>query len=227
VGLRAGVDLPLLNLQKNYTDPEKSAQFYLEGRSGFQVGAVAEMAISRSMALEAGLGMLQIRFDYQVQSSQTGTYLYEQKITYIEIPILVKYYLPLNSALKPYLQAGVFGMFDLYQRENSEEYGKYWFTESSDSDNILATFVTDLENLGIAVGAGASYNLKTFSIGAEIRYVHHLNSENKLAKFDEIGGYEDIPSTEPFGYTNDINLITLSDLQISLVFSYNLKYKVF
>ena len=227
LGLRAGVNFPLLNLQKNYTDPEKSAQFSLEGHTGFQIGAVGEMAISRNLALEAGLGMQWVIFDYQVQSSQTGNYMYEQDITYIEVPILVKYYLPLNGALKPYLQLGVSGKFSLYQREDSEEYGKYWFTESSNSDNILATFVTDLESLGIAAGAGVIYNLKNINIGVDIRYAHHLNSNEKLAKFDDIQGYEDIPPSEPFGYTNDINLITLSDLQISLVVSYNLKYKVF
>ena len=227
LGLRAGLNFPQLNLQKNYTDPPKSAPRYsLEGHTGFQFDVFSEMAISRNMALEAGVGLLHVRFDYQVQSSQTG-YVYEEEITYIEIPFLVKYYLPLIGALKPYLQGGVFGKFDLYKRENSDEFGKYWFSESSDSDKTLATFVSDLENLGIAVGAGAIYKLKSISIGADIRYVHHFDSQNKLAKFDDIQDYEDIPSTEPIAYTNDINLISLSDLQISLVLTYNLRYKVF
>lgn len=228
LGLRAGMIFPLLSLEKNYTDPPKMATtFSLEGQTGFQFGVVSEMAISRNLALQAGVGMLRVRFDYQVQSSQTGDYLYNEEITYIEIPVLIKYYLPLNGAVKPYLQVGVSGKFSLYQRENSEEFGKYWFTESSDSDNILATFVTDLENLGVSVGAGLIYNLKNINIGVDIRYDQHFNSKQKLAKFDDIQGYEDIPSSEPFGYTNDINLITLSDLQVSLVVSYNLKYKVF
>jgi outer membrane protein W len=232
LGFRAGVNFPLLSLQKIYTDPPKqAASFSIDGGTGFQFGAVSELAISRNVSLEAGLGMLRVNFDYQVQSSQTGTYLYEQKITYIEIPVMVKYYIPLNGAMKPYLQGGVSGKFDLYQREKSEEFGNYWFTESSDSDNILATFVTSLENLGIAVGAGITYDLKNFNLGLDVRYAHHLKSEQKLAKFDDILDYDDIPSlgpdSEPFGYTNDINLITLSDLQISLVISYNLKYRVF
>jgi hypothetical protein len=228
LGLRAGLNFPLLSLQKIYTDPPKPAGRYsIDGRTGFQIGVVSEMAISRNMAIEAGLGMLHVKFDYQVEGGQARDYLYEQKITYIEIPILAKYYFPLNGALKTYLQGGVSGKFSLYLRENSDEYGKYWFTESSDSDKILATFVTDLENLGIAVGAGANYNLKKISIGLDIRYAHHLNSEQKLSKFDDIQDYEDIPSTEPFGYTNDINLITFSDLQISLVLKYNLRFKVF
>ena len=232
LGLRAGMIFPLLSLQKIYTDPPKTAaRFSIDGGTGFQFGALSELAISRNLALEAGLGMLHVKFDYKVQSSQTGDYLYEQKITYIEIPVMVKYHIPLSGALRPYLQGGVSGKFDLYQREESEEFGNYWFTESSDSDNILATFVTSLENLGIVVGGGISYNLKNFNIGADIRYAHHLKSEQKLAKFDDIQDYEDIPSlgpdSEPFSYTNDINLITLSDLQISLVICYNLKYKVF
>jgi tetratricopeptide (TPR) repeat protein len=228
LGIWAGFNVPMLTLEKNYTDPEKpGAQFSLDGHTGFQIGAVSEMTISRNLALEAGVGMLHIRFDYQVQDPGIGEYQYEQEITYIEIPILMKYYLPLKGSLKPYLQGGVSGKFSLYLREDSEDYGKYRLTESSNSDNILATFITDLENLGIVVGGGITYNLKNINIGLDIRYAHHLKSEQKLAKFDDILGYEDIPSSEPFGYTNDINLITLSDLQISLIFTYNLKYRVY
>ena len=218
----------MLKLRKNYTDPEKpGAQFSLDGRIGGQLVGLGELAISKNMTLEAGLGVLQVFFDYQVQGSGFENYQYEQTITYLEIPILVKYYVPLNSVLRPYLQTGLSGKFSLYLRENSEEFGKYWLTESSDEDYILATFITDLENLGIAVGAGITYDLKNFSMRLDVRYDHHPYSKGKLAKFDEIHGYEDIPSSEPFGYTNDINLITLSDLQISFGLAYNLKYKVF
>ena len=232
MGLRAGVNFPLLNLQKYYADPlGPEANFSLEGTIGFQVGAVGEMAISRNLTVHAGLGMLRVNFDYLIESSQTGDYRYEQKITYIEIPVMMKYYFPMKGALKPYVQGGVSGKFDLYQREKSEEFGNYWFTESSDSDNILATFVSSLENLGIAVGGGIIYHLKNINIGADIHYTHHFNSTSKLAKFDDIQDYEDIPSSESdserFGYTNDINLITLSDLQISFVLTYNLKFRVF
>jgi opacity protein-like surface antigen len=228
LGFRAGINVPMLELKKNYTDPEKQgARFLLDGRTGFQSGVVGEAAISRNMTLEAGLGMMFVWFDYQVESGLSGNYQYEQEIIYLEIPLLIKYYLPLNGALKPYLQGGVSGKFSLYLRENSEQFGKHWFTESSNSDNILATFVTDLENLGIAVGAGIKYDLKKISILADIRYSHYPLSNSKLAKFDEIRGYEDIPSTEGFGYTNDINLITLSNLQISFGFAYNLRYEVY
>jgi len=228
LGLRAGLNFPLLSLQKNYADPENlGARFSLEGRTGYQLGILSEAAISRNLALEGGLGLQRVSFDYLVQSNLAEDYQFNQEITYLEIPILIRYYLPLKGALKPYLHGGVSCRFSLYLRESSEEFGEYWFTESSNSQNILTTFVSDLENLGIAIGGGVSYKLKTISIGADIRYLHHFNSKEKLAKFDDIQGYEDIPSSEPFGYTNDINLITLSDLQISLVVTYNLKYKVF
>ena len=114
------------------------ANFSLEGTIGFQVGAVGEMAISRNLSVQAGLGMLRVNFDYLIESSQTGDYRYEQKIIYIENPVMMKYYFHMKGALKTYVQGGVSGKFDLYQREKSEEFGNYWFTESSDSDAILA-----------------------------------------------------------------------------------------
>lgn len=228
VGLRAGMNIPLLSLEKNYTDPVKTADSYtLDGSTGFQLGLTVEKTLTRSLAVEAGAGITQIQFDYLVRSSLTGPYQYDQKITYLEIPVLARYYFAPNSAIKPYVQAGVSGKFSLYKREKSDDYGSFWLTESSDSDYILSTFLTGMENIGLVAGAGASYDLKQFSIRLDIRYAHHLNSSGKLSKFDNISEYDDIPASEAFSYTNDINLITLKDLQISLGFVYNLTYKVF
>ena len=68
LGLRGGVNFPLLSLQKNYTDPAKlEATFLLEGRTGYQVGILTETAISRNLAFEAGLGMQFGSFNYLVQ----------------------------------------------------------------------------------------------------------------------------------------------------------------
>jgi len=228
VGVRFGMNIPLLELQKNYTFPEKTATtFTLEKPAGFQFGLTGEKAFTKNISVEVGAGITSIQFNYKIQGSPTGEYQYDQKITYMEIPLLVKYYFGTNSSIKPHLQGGVSGKFSLYKREKSDDFGNYWFTESSNSNNILTTFITDMENIGLVVGGGIGYDLKKLSIRADVRYAHHLNSSSRLSKFDSITGYEDIPASEEFSYTNDINLITIRDLQFSVGLSYNLKYKVF
>jgi len=228
LGLRAGINIPFLDLQKNYTYPEKGdARFELEGSAGFQIALTGEKTFTTNFSLEMGAGLSWLKFDYQVSSSDIEPYLYEQSMTYIEIPALARYYFSPNSSFQPYIQGGIAVKFSLYKREKSDDYGNYWFTDSENHDHILASFRTDMENLGFVVGGGVSYNLKQISIRADLRYTHHLNSSSRLANFDDISGYDDIPPSEQFGYTNDINLITVNDLQISLGVVYFLKYKVF
>ena len=228
LGIRGGLNIPFLKLQKNYTYPEKNADTYeLKKSTGFQIALTGEKTFTSNFSVEMGAGLTGIQFDYKVKSSNYEPYYYEQKITCIEIPVLARYYFAPNSSFKSYVQGGISGRFSLYKREKSDDFGNYWFTESSNSDNILTTFRTDMENIGFVMGGGVAYNLKKISIRADIRYTHHLNSSSRLSKFEDINGYEDIPSSEKFGYTNDINLITVNDLQISLGLVYYLNYKVF
>jgi len=227
-GIRAGINTPFLELDKYYTDPEKNgASHELEPSMGFQIALSAEKAFTRSFSVEAGAGITGIQFDYKVGGSTYETYSYKQKISYLEFPVLARYYFAPNSSIKPYLQGGLIVKFSLFARERSEDYGNYWLTEDDNSGRILATFRTDMENIGLIAGGGVSYDLKHISIRADIRYAHHFNSSSRLAKFDDISGYEDIPASEEFGYTDDINLISINDLQISLGLVYYLKYKVF
>jgi len=227
LGIRAGINIPFLKLQKNYSYPEKIAETYeLERSTGFQIALTGEKAFTSNFSVEMGVGLTGIQFDYKV-SSQYEPYYYKQKLSYIEIPVLARYYFEPEKSIRPYLQGGITAKFSLYKKEKSDDFGNYWLTEDPNSNNILATFRTDMENIGFVMGGGVAYNLKKISIRADIRYTHHLNSSSRLSNFDDINGYEDIPPSEPFGYTNDIILITVNDLQISLGLVYYLKYKVF
>jgi hypothetical protein len=111
--------------------------------------------------------------------------------------------------------------------EKSGTFGKYWFTNSSNSDNVLTTFLTDFKNFGLILGAGVSYDINKFSISLGVRYNHYLYYPGITSKFDRIYGYNYIPSTEKFHYTDDINLLSIKNLQISLGLLYNLRYTVF
>jgi len=79
----------------------------------------------------------------------------------------------------------------------------------------------------MVAGCGATYDFSKFSLRFDIRYNHNFISSSEVSAFDDVNGYEDIPSGEKFYYTDDINLISLKNIQFSFGFLYNLKYKVF
>ena len=230
LGLRAGTNMPFLNLEQKYSDYDAQENYYsLESSFGYQFGIIGEKTLTKNVSLEVGVGMTRILFKYLTRGMITGENQYDESITYLEIPVLAKYNFNTNGSIKPYLQGGITGKFSLNDIYKSDDYGKNWYTKSFDTESeyILATFLTDIENIGLTLGGGVGYNLKNSSIRLDLRYIHNFKSSNRSSKFDDISGYDDIPSTEEFSYTNDINLINLKNMQVSLGYFYNLKYSVF
>jgi hypothetical protein len=198
---------------------------------GYQFAIGIEKVLARNISIEVGAGISTIIFDYTVSGIDISNYnsvkyLYNQDITSVEIPVIAKYYFNIKS-LRPYVEAGVNGRFLLNSMEKSDTYGRYWFTNSSGSDKILTSFLTDFENFGFLFGGGACYDFSKFSLKLDIRYNYYLNNSGASSKFDDINGYEDIGSDEKFHYTDDINLLNMKSLQVSFGFLYNLSYKVF
>ena len=111
--------------------------------------------------------------------------------------------------------------------EKSATYGRYWFTNSSNSDKILTTFLNDFENFGILAGAGATYELNKFSFRLGFRYNYYLKNSGVASKVNDISVYENISDKEKFHYTDDIDLVNLNCLQFSVGVLYNISYKVF
>jgi hypothetical protein len=228
LGITGGLNVPFVSVQKQFSDyGSPSDQYSISGNAGYQFYLTAEQAFTKNISAEVSAGITQILFKY-VKSEQAVTQnQYDQSITYIEIPVICRYSFFHDKTFKPYLEGGVACRFPLYPREYSNDYGKYWFTQSSNSDKILTTFETDVENIGLVLGGGAGYDLKNISLRFGLRYYYNFKSSGKSSKFDEITGFDDIPSSEKFHYTDDINLINLKYLQISVGILYNLRYKVF
>jgi opacity protein-like surface antigen len=228
LGLRAGTNIPFLNLQQKYSDYDVQESYYsLESSFGYQFAIAGEKTFTKNISLEVGAGMTRILFKYLTRGTAIGENQYDESINYLEIPVLARYNFSTSSSVKPYLQGGITGKFSLNDISKSDDYGKCWFTKSSGSEYILATFLTDIENIGLTLGGGVGYNLKNSGIRLDLRYIHNFKSSGRSSKFDNLTGYDDIPGTEDFSYTDDINLINLKNMQISLGYYYNLKYRVF
>jgi hypothetical protein len=232
IGLMAGTNYPFVKLRKQYSNYNlANGQYSLKSGFGYQFEIFAGKAISKNISLEAATGIINTNFIYEVSGSDPSNTLavlftYEQKVTWLNIPVTAKYYFNLNT-FKPYVEAGISGRIYLTQMEKSDEYGKYWFTNSSNSDKILTTFNTDFNFFGVLLGGGASYDINRFSLRLDLRYNHYFNNSGISANFDELSGYEDITQSENFRYTDDLNLISLRAIQISFGLLYNLKYRVF
>jgi hypothetical protein len=226
IGILAGANYPFMDLLKTYSYyANTGATFSLHRTFGYQFGISGERFLTKNISLEAGAAIAQYIFSYGVKTLSDQHVNYNQNIYMAEIPVMAKYYF-LKGAFRPYIEGGISGRFLLNSIEKSDAYGKYWFTNSSNSDKVLATFISDFEYINFGIGGGAIYDLKGFSVRMDIRYNQSMKS-NFLSKFDNINDYGDIPPKEKFSYTDDLNVISFNNFHISLSLVYNLKYKVF
>ena len=232
IGITAGANIPFVKLQGKYSNYDlQTGEYSLKGSFGYQFGIIGEKVLTKNISLEAGAGISRVNFNYSITgmdilSYQNMQYRYDQKITWAEVPVIARYYFNLKS-FRPYLEGGITGRLLLNSMEKSGAFGRYWFTNSSNSDKILTTVITDVENIGILLGGGACYDFNKFSLRLDIRYNHYLKNSGSSSKFDNVAGYDDIAPNEKFHYTDDINLVNLRHLQVSVGFLYNLNYKVF
>jgi hypothetical protein len=229
LGAAGGINIPFVKLVKKYSDYPTSfgADYTLAGSTGYQFGIACEMVLSKNISLEAAAGITQILFKYTSNGQLAAKYEYNQSIRYVEIPVLGRYNFSTKSSLKPYLEGGISGKISLNTMEKSDVYGRYWYTKSSNSDHILTTFLTDIEYFGLVIGGGVGYDLKKINFRLDCRYNHYFKSSSQASKFDNITGYDDISADEKFHYTDDINLINMKNIQISIGILYNISYKVF
>jgi outer membrane protein W len=229
LGIIGGFGISFVKLQKKYSNYETAsgAKYSLHTSPGYQFGIAGEKTFTKNISLEVAAEITRVQFKYISINLASTQYQYNQSLTCMEIPVLAKYYFSIKSPFKPYLQGGVSGRISLNNMENSDAYGRYWFTKSSNSDKILTTFLTDFEYFGLILGGGVGYDLKKLNIRLDVRYNHYFKNSGLYSKFDAIAGYEDIPDTERFHFTDDINLISMKNIQISIGLFYNLNYKVF
>lgn len=232
IGVMAGTNYSFVNLQKqyfNYTMTYERPSF--ETILGFNFELFAEKTMTKNISLEAVAGFLRNHFIYNntgFDSTKKEAVFnqYDQEVNWLEISLSPKYNFYIGQ-FRPYIKAGISGRFLLNQAEKSDEFGKYWFTNSSTSGTILTTFNSDFNYLGILLGGGTCYNLKKLSLRFDIRYIHYFNDSSVTSNFENGSLFSDVHASEPFHYTDEINIINLRSLQICAGVIYTLKYKVF
>jgi hypothetical protein len=232
IGAATGINIPFIKVEKKFSDyPTADGSYVVELRTGYQAAIIIEKSFTRNISFESGAGITSMNFTYTSNGLYDAgnvyiNYSYDQNFILFELPLVCRYYFRTKS-FRPYLEGGIEGRLFLNKMEKSDTYGKYWFTNSSNSGSILTTFPVDFEYVGILAGGGLSYAMKSFSIRLDIRYNQSIKNSHKISGFENINGFDDISTAEKFHYTDDINLIRQNNIQLSLGFLYNINYRVF
>jgi opacity protein-like surface antigen len=151
LGARAGLSFSNLSF-----DPNVPSQITKSSRTGFKVGGLAEISFIPMLAVQiepmfsTGGSELSGQIFNNGFSSVNGKITY--KISYIEIPILLKFKIPLAGPVSPYVFAGPNIGFIMSSKESDEPSGY----ASSETD--LKDFVSTI-NFALDFGAGAGFKV--------------------------------------------------------------------
>jgi hypothetical protein len=151
IGARVGV-----NFANASYSPDLASGIEKSGVTGFKFGALAELGFIPMLALQIEPMYVQGGSEISGPLFSNGFQLVNGKITsklsYLEIPILLKLKIPIPGAVKPYAFAGPNIMFLLSSKETDEASG-YPSEESDQKDYTSST------NFALDFGAGVGFDI--------------------------------------------------------------------
>ena len=109
---------------------------------------------------------------------------------------------------------------------SSSPYGDFYATQTNNSE-VVAAYISKISFMNLQLGAGATYSMKNAGIKLGIRYELNLNDSGLLGNFDDVTGFDDIPTSEEVYHVDDIVVMGLNHLRIYIGYTYTLKSKVF
>jgi len=150
-----------INFTSISVNPGSSSEDY-SGRTGFGIGLVADRPLTDQISLHVEPMFLQ-------KGGNINTSFVELafKVSYFEIPIMVKYDFQINSSLTPYAMAGPSLGFRTGAKYKSKE-GEV--QDEKDNTNVF--------DFGVGFGGGVSLPHENLTFFAEIRYVLGLTNIN-------------------------------------------------
>lgn len=187
LGARAGLSLANLSF-----DPDIPSQISKSSRTGFKIGGLAEIGFIPMLAVQiepmfaTGGTELSGPIFNNGFSSVSGKITY--KISYLEIPILLKFKIPVPGSISPYVFAGPNIGFIMSSKESDEPSGY----NSSETD--LKDYVSSV-NFALDFGAGAGFKVNALTtVLLDVRYslglTNVLNDKGK----QNYGGNQSIKS---------------------------------
>lgn len=187
------------------------------GRSNFQLGFSTSYQINRSLGLQSGLFISpkSYQMDYAVKD---WDFVSKETLTYLQIPLMLRYYPYFNQRLRPYVQLGFYGS-NLLKADHSLQ-GDNRATE----EHIELLHTTSIDrrrsfDLGGIFGVGANYKLGEGHISVHVNYHYSpVNINNDDNHYDN----NDIMYT--YYYLEDD--LSLSYFNLGIGYSLYINYKV-
>lgn len=206
------------------TTPDITDAFYVsnqskhyKGLNGFQFGLSSAYQINKSFGVAANIVVS--NKNYEIDHSFTNWKLSaHEKLTYINVPVMVKYYIPVKTKIMPFAQIGGYAGYMIYG-DNS-----FYATHESSESSYSLEHVSSLDrrnrmDYGITGGIGASYKYKEGQFFIEANYLRSFqNITNENVRYN----YSDLFYN--YFYLDD-NL-KLHNYSLSVGYSFYLNYKV-
>ncbi|MBK7762119.1 MAG: PorT family protein [Bacteroidetes bacterium] len=211
-GLSVGYNQSFVSAEKTYSivhNDDESQYASYKNKGGFQIGVQFEGRAYKNLWAELGLRYRQSNYEHRLDSVEQTTVNYSEKMSYFDLPLSVKYYIPIKR-LYPYVQAGA--CFSFLTNALST-------TTRDDLKDIVNR--TDYRNsfmLGYFGGAGLAYRLKGFQAFVDFRYTAYSDLVNK-----EGTRYDDLTNVFKYYYIDDD--FTMNNMQVNFGVNYTLMYK--
>ncbi len=253
VGFRGGINTTLVKTEKSFSvlefDEQVPSRRYAENLLdqeaselkrilGFQFSFLIEYVIwSKHLSVSVEPGFSNLRYEYQIAYPElNNSFAATQKISYFDLPFLLKYRLFLKKTFQPYAQVGLSNRFLV--SANKEIISQ--FRPSSTSSTVITrkTPETPVNSLmhnyiyGLIFGLGVNWDwkivdntfLRNSSLSLDLRYFSALENANDPGKRFVNNDLSDVFLFEFYDVTDDIKL---RNWEVSLILRHNLRYKVF
>lgn len=211
-----GSNTTYVNIPKGYVVADYTKTY--TSKSSFQFGTNIGFYISPKVTMD--IGLLATRKSYDIDYDFTNWKVnVKERLTYLDVPLTVKYLIMHQKPLRFFVQGGFFGGYLLYtsndfQSNYTPQEQEYKLTKLNAMDRRSRW------NFGLTGGLGAYYKTKIGDIGLQANY---YRSFSNITNGDK--RYEYIDQIYTYYYVDDD--ITLHNLAISVGYTRNLNYKVY
>lgn len=211
IGVSGGINIPFEKTVNQYSVvyPDGQAPASYKTKMGFQLGLQGERRAYKDFWVALGFSYRSSSYQHTLNNVDSQTINYSEKLTYIDFPLSVKYYFPLQR-LRPYVQAGAYFTFLSNALSTT--------TSGDQKDIINRTSLRNTFQAGYFGCAGLSYTIKSFVLFADIRYIGYPDNVNKAGT-----RYNDEVNLFKYYYIDDD--FRLNNMQVNVGAAFNISYK--
>jgi opacity protein-like surface antigen len=212
IGISGGINFSKTDAVKTFSivhadDATGLAKY--NNKLGFQLGASAEYRAYKDLWVELGFQYRQSKYEHILDSVESTTINYSEKLSCFDVPLSAKYYF-LNGSIHPFVEGGVDFSFLSSAISTTTRDDLKDLVDRADSRNKFMA--------GYFGGAGVVYTIKGLQLFADLRYIYFPDNINK-----EGTRYSDPVNVFKYYYIDDD--FRMDNFQVNVGVSYVLSYK--